>query len=289
MSHCPSQSRLLTPARLRALLVVILVLLPGTKLLAGVLVAPTVIFLSDRQRTGRMTLQNTENKPQEVTVKFAFGLPTSDSLGDVTVVLQDSAVTDPRSCMGWIRAFPRRLILPPNSTQIVRFVASPPRDLDPGESWARVVVRSQDAEANLPNPQGEETITTKLNMIMQTAIMLKYRRGEVFTELQLTKTEVSSDGEKVTALIGMQSKGNASYIGRLNTTLKDAEGREISKSSIQLAVYRELTRRVILPVTEGEYTKPFKVEVEITSKGRTDIAAEDMIYGNEISYSSVVD
>lgn len=289
MNHHPSRNRHFSVSILKTLLVAVLVMFPAAKLLAGVLVAPTVIFLSDKQRTGRMTLQNTESTPQEVTVSFAFGLPTSDSLGDVSVILEDSAVTDPRSCMEWVRAFPRRLILPPNSTQIVRFVASPPRDLETGESWARVVVRSQEAETNLPNPEGEETITTKLNMIMQTAIMLKYRKGEVFSELELTKTDVSFDGENVTAMIGMKSRGNASYVGRLITTLKDAEGREIGQRNIQLAVYRELTRKIVIPVSESDFVKPFKLEVEITSKGRTDIAAEDMVYGNEISYSSVLD
>ncbi|HSG99206.1 MAG TPA: hypothetical protein VLB27_04095, partial [candidate division Zixibacteria bacterium] len=55
--------------------------------MAGVLVAPTVVFLSEKGRTGRMTVQNPSDKPKEVTIHFSFGLPESDSLGNVTVTL----------------------------------------------------------------------------------------------------------------------------------------------------------------------------------------------------------
>ena len=161
---------------------VLALLLAAADLPAGVLVAPTVVFMSRDARTGRMTLQNVTDKPQEVSVFFSYGLPTADSLGDVRVRLQDSAVTDPKACLDWVKAFPRRLVLPANASQVVRFVASPPRDLPDGEYWARVVVKAQQVEPNIPEPIGEGEITTRLNMVMQTAIMLKYRHGDVFCE-----------------------------------------------------------------------------------------------------------
>ena len=268
-------------------LLFLVVLLTG-QLSAGVLVAPSVIFLSDDSRTGRMTLQNTGDLPQEVSVFFSFGLPEGDSLGDVQVIL-DSTVQDPQSCLGWVKAFPRRLVLPPNASQVVRFVATPPRDLPAAEYWSRVVIRSQDAQAQIPVATETEGITTKLNMVMQTAIMLKYRHGDNFTELALDGTEVTELDNQVQVMLNMKNKGNASYLGMLNTRLLDAEGKEISHNSVQLAVYRDLKRRVLLPITEGNHRRPFKVEVEITAKGRNDIAAKDMLYGNDITYTAQVD
>ena len=226
------------------ILLFVLVLLTGP-LSAGVLVAPSVIFLSDDSRTGRMTLQNTGDQPQEVTVFFSFGLPEGDSLGDVQVVL-DSTAEDPQSCLGWVKAFPRRLVLPPNASQVVRFVATPPRDIADGEYWSRVVVRTQDAQAQIPIATEQEGITTKLNMVMQTAIMLKYRHGDIFTELQLAGAEVTTLDDRVQVMLDLKNKGNASYLGMLRTRLLDAEGREVSQNSVQLAVYRELKRRVLL-------------------------------------------
>ncbi len=255
---------------------------------AGVLVAPTVVFISDKGRTGRMTVQNPTDKPQEVTVFFSFGLPTSDSLGNVTVRLSDSAVTDPNSALGWVKAFPRKMILQPKSSQVVRFRATPPRDLPAGEYWSRVVVRSEDGETSLPSPTEEGAITTKLNMIMQTAIMLKYRKGELTSKLELTKTSATLEGDKVEVMVSMKNAGNCSYVGTLAVRLLDASDKEISHTSLQLAVYHDLIRRLELPLAEGSFSRPYRVEIGITTSGRKDIPAEDIIPGNEISRALAV-
>jgi P pilus assembly chaperone PapD len=263
--------------------------LTTSNVLAGVLVAPTVVFLSDQSRTGRMTLQNLDDKAQEVTVFFSFGLPTADSLGDVLVRLQDSAVTDPQSCLEWVKAFPRRLILPPNASQVVRFVANPPRELPDGEYWARVVVKAQEANPSIPKSTGENQITTRLNMVMQTAIMLKYRHGNVFCELTLEEASARFADGQVEVLVDTKNIGNASYLGVLNCMVVDADGREVARRDVQLAVYRELRRRVQIPIPEGDFTRPYKVNLEISGKGRTDVAASDMLYGNDLTFSAAVE
>jgi hypothetical protein len=236
-----------------------------------------------------MTLQNLDDKPQEVTVFFSFGLPTADSLGDVAVRLQDSAVTDPQSCLEWIKAFPRRLILPPNASQVVRFVANPPRELPDGEYWARVVIKAQEANPNIPKSTGEDQITTRLNMVMQTAIMLKYRNGNVFCELKLEGASARFADGQVEVLVDTKNIGNASYLGILNCQVVDADGREVARRDVQLAVYRELRRRVQIPLPAGDFTRPYKVNLEISGKGRTDIAAADMLYGNDLTFSAAVE
>ena len=261
----------------------------ASNLAAGVLVAPTVVFLSNDSRTGRMTLQNLGDTPQEVTVFLSFGLPTADSLGDVRVRLQDSAITDPKACLDWVKAFPRRLIMPANGTQVVRFVANPPRDLADGEYWARIVIKSQDATPNLPKPTGEGEITTQLNMVMQTAVMLKYRHGEVYCQLEFNGASATFQDQMVEVMLDATNVGNASYLGVLSCRLIDAEGREVATKSTQLAVYRDLRRRIVIPIPEGNFVRPFEVNLNITSKGRTDIAAEDMLYGNDIEFSAIVE
>ncbi|MBU0984817.1 MAG: hypothetical protein KKA42_13160 [candidate division Zixibacteria bacterium] len=268
---------------------VLLFLVPAFDALAGVLVAPPVVILSDKGRTGRITVQNTATTPREVTINFAFGLPESDSLGNVSVLLQDSAITDPFSCVGWVKAFPRRLILQPNSQQVVRFVAKPPKDLANGEYWSRVVVQSKESEAAVPTSDPEQAITAKINMIMQTAIMLKYRQGDVFARLELQDTQVEDHDSTVQVMLDLKSQGTASYIGVLHCRLRDANGKLVGSDNLQLAVYRHLRRRFVFPVVGEDFVKPYQVEVEITSKGRTDIDARDMIYGNDIDYSMLVE
>lgn len=262
---------------------VALLIAPLTQVAAGVLVAPSVIVLSDKNKTGRMNLQNTSNTPKEVSISFSFGIPESDSLGNVNVYLNDSAVTDPRSALGWIKAFPKKLIIPPNGSQVVRFMAKPPKDLPDGEYWARVVVESQEGTTSIPTANEGDQITTKLNMIMRTAVVLKYRTGDLVAQLDMNKATATVSDSNVDVLVDMTNKGNVSYVGILKCRLLDADKKEISQNHVQLAVYHDLKRRITLPILDGDFKKPYSVEVSISNKGRKDIPSDEMIFGNDIT------
>lgn len=271
-------------------LVTVGLMMIGTlKLTASVMVAPTVVFLSEKNRTGRIIIQNPADHPTEVTIRFSFGLPQSDSLGNVRVTLQDSAVTDPRSAMDWLRAFPRKVIIPAGGSQTVRLMARPPADLPDGEYWARIVVASQEARAATAATGENDRISTQLNMIMQMAIMVKYRTGELVSDLELTNVETLTTDSTVSVLLDMSSRGNVSYMGVINAWLRDANGDVITEVTSNLAVYRDLRRRIDLAVVEGDYRKPYSVEVLVTPDGRTDVPPEDLIKGNKIEYSANIE
>jgi P pilus assembly chaperone PapD len=270
------------------LYLLLIVMFPLMDVLAGVLVAPPVVFISEKGKTGRLTVQNPTNAPKEISISFSFGLPESDSLGNVNIHLNDSAVTDPRACLEWVKAFPRKLIIPANGSQIVRFVANPPKDLPDGEYWARVVVEAQEGATSIPTPDADDKITTKLNMVMRTAIMLKYRTGDLVANLEMPKAQARVVDSKVEAMLDFINKGNVSYVGVLACRLLDANDKEISNFDMHLAVYRELRRRVELPVVEGDFQQPFKVQVSVSNKGRKDIPQEEMIFGNDIQYTMAV-
>ncbi|NLI16637.1 MAG: hypothetical protein GX409_10175 [candidate division Zixibacteria bacterium] len=257
------------------------------EIMAGVLVAPTIVFLSDKNRTGRMTIQNPTNTPKEVFVGISFGLPQSDSLGNVTLVLQDSGVTDPRSAMNWVKAFPRKVIIPPNGSQIVRLAANPPPNLPDGEYWAQIVVRSQEGELTVPQANEAEKITTRLNMVMQTAIRLKYRTGKLVSELALTKATARLMNSKVLVMVDLANNGNVSYVGKMKCRLLDIDKKEISSNQVDLAVYRSLKRKIELDTEKGRV--PYRVELTISNEGRNDIPPEAMIPGNKIEYAMKVE
>jgi P pilus assembly chaperone PapD len=283
-----STLRLMQRLRMGVVLATGLILFLAVDLSAGVLVAPTVVILSDKDRTGRINVENPSNKSKEIEISLGFGLPVSDSLGKVSIALQDSNVTDPRSAMTWISAFPRKFRLEPNGSQVVRLVARPPKDLPDGEFWAQIVVKSQEGDITFPLDSTEGAITTKLNMIMKTVIALKYRTGDLTAQLELTSMNVQQNDSQVVVLCNLSNRGNVSYLGVLTCRLLDADNQEISLHKSNLAVYRELCRGITFPIKEGNFRKPYQVDLRITGKGRTDVPREDMIYGNEITYSAAV-
>lgn len=272
-----------------ALAALLLVTVVAVDTLAGVLVAPTVIFISDKDRTGRLNIQNPSNEPREISIHLAFGLPESDSLGNVFVNLQDSAVTDPRSALDWIKAFPRKVIVPPNGTQVIRLVARPPQNLPDGEYWARVVVTSREGTTSMPLETEGDAIQTHLNMVMQTALMLKYRSGECVAKLDVVRKEAHLLDGQVNVVVDMQNTGNTSYMGVVTCRLLDKNRKLVTERTLDVAVYRSLMRRIELPFDTTQFSGPFSVDVAISSEGRTDVAPEDMIPGNRIDYSLAVD
>jgi P pilus assembly chaperone PapD len=271
-------------------LALLLLATPVTEILASVLVAPTIVFLSDTKRTGRMILQNPTQSPKEIEVMFSFGLPVSDSLGNVRVILQDSAVTDPHSAVEWIRAFPRKIVLPAGQSQTVRFVASPPSDIPDGEYWARVVVRSQESSVNIPVSSDEGQISTKLNMIMQTAISLKYRKGSLMSALEFQGGTATLVDSSVVVTLDVANTGNVSYLGVMNCRVLDAKNREMASTSLDFAVYYDMRRRFHLPLASGgPFTPPYRVEVNCSNSGRTDIPPEDVVTGDDVSFMLAVE
>jgi len=275
--------------RLTGILVVLTLLVLTLDLAAGVLVAPTVVFLSDRNRTGRINLENPSSTPKEVTINFSFGIPESDSLGNIALDLADSNVSDPRSALGWIKAFPRKVILPPNGSQVVRLVARPPKDLPDGEYWSRIIIQSQEGETALPVASEGEQITTQLNMVMRTAIALKYRTGDVTAKIRLDKVRMDPSDSVVDLYMDLSNSGNASYLGVMSCRLLDAENRQISKYEGYVAVYRDIRRRISMQIPDGVYAKPYTVDLRISNEGRTDIPRDEMVFGNEITYTAAVE
>lgn len=269
---------------------VVMVLALAGQTLAGVLVAPTTAIMTESNRTTRMTIKNPSSDPKEVEVRFAFGLPESDSLGNVDVKLTDSAVTDPRSCMDWMKAFPRKIVVPPNGSQVIRLVASPPENLPDGEYWCRLIIRSSEGTMSPPPVASADAITTRLNMIMETAIVAKYRKGEAVARLAVRDTTawIDTTHNRVSVLLDMENQGNVSYVGVINGRLLDANNNEIMSQKLDIAVYRQLKRRLDFPVSLEGFEGPYRADIEVTTRGRTDIPPEDIIPGNEFSFTTVI-
>lgn len=270
------------------IVLVLAILAVSSQVGASVLVAPTVVVLSDEQRTGRMILRNPSDQPQEVSVDFMFGLPESDSLGNLTLSL-DSTVSDPHSAVGWIRAFPRRIVMPPGSEQTVRFVARPPKDLAEGEYWARIVVSSQNSQPPELQKTKEGVISARLNTVIQTAISLKYRKGDLISKVELNKAWATRTDSTVSVFVDMTNRGNVSYLGVLAVKLIDANGKEILERSENTAVYYNLRRRMDFQLPAEPLAEPIQAVVTVATEGRKDVPSKDVVPGNAIEYSMAVE
>jgi hypothetical protein len=229
----------------RAVALAALLLAFGARPAAAVSVSPIAVYLDQNTRTATLTLYNSGALPEEVEIGFAFGYPVSDSAGNVSVPLADSAAAGEPSAVSWMRAFPRKLRLEPGQRQVVRVMAEPPAGLADGEYWARVLVRSRGGQPPIEQTQG--AVTLQLNVETVVVAAASFRKGEVSTGVAVAEPRTIRAPEGVLLQVDLSRQGNAAYLGRVRAELLAPDGSVVAEVSDELAVYHRLRRRFLLP------------------------------------------
>ena len=181
------------------------------------------------------------------------------------------------------------MLIEPDERQVVRLMVRPPKGLTDGEYWARVMISSQRNDTPILTIDKEKKIGTQVHMVTRQAIMFKYRKGDLTTQLELDRATASFKDSTVEIMLDMANQGNASYVGMLHASLKDQSGQEVDRFDLRLAVYRQLRRRIDLKLGEHAYNPPYEVKVEINNGGRNDINPRDLIRGNKIAQTLAVE
>jgi hypothetical protein len=237
-------ARRASSARIALLVGMALAVLVGP--LFSVSVSPMAIYMSDRERTGTMTLYNPGSRPEEIEIEFAFGYPQTDAEGNILVPLSEEAapVGEP-SAVPWLSAFPRRLVLQPGQRQVVRVLARPPVGLADGEYWARALVRSRGGQEPIEARQGDVGIQIDVETLIVVAV--NYRNGDMRTGVVVAGAEAAVVGDSIVTRITLERTGNAAFLGRLLIEALDERGDVITASEQVIAVYRTLSPRLVLP------------------------------------------
>lgn len=246
-------------------------LLVIASLAEAIVVAPHYAILDQRTRSGVIYLHNPATEAEEVSISFIFGYPASDSAGNVSIKVIERPASDDPSAKSWIRAYPRRMVVGPGQTRAVRLLAQPPTDLPEGEYWARAVVHSRSAQPPTVTPDSTG-VQVGLNLEVRTVVPVSYRNGNVNTGLVITTIDHSVASDSLVAKVGLRRTGNAAFLGTLHTTLVDDTAAVVAESHRQIAVYRNLLRRISLPLDglpTGEYTLHIRLDTR-----RTDVEPE---------------
>ena len=212
----------------------------------AVSVSPNALYLDNRTRSGLLTLFNPGTLPEEIEIGFAFGYPMSDSLGNVSVQLVGIAPEGEPSLVPWVRAFPLRLRLAPGQRQVVRILVNPPAGLPAGEYWGRITITSRGGQPPIEQRQGDIALSVSLQTIIVAAVT--YRNGPMQTGLQLGVGTARATQEGAELLLDLTRQGNAAFIGRIVAEVVAPSGQVVAKDDADIAVYRQLRARVIVPM-----------------------------------------
>lgn len=244
----------------------------------AVSVSPMSVFLDHRARTGTLTLYNPNPLPEEIEIGFAFGYPVSDSAGEVTVPLHESAPAGEPSAMEWLRAFPRRLVLEPGRQQVVRILAQPPADLPDGEYWSRVLVTATGGRPPVEQ-QVEPDVRVAISMRTIVVASLNYRKGRLTTGVAVRMAEAERVGDSLRITLDLERTGEAAYLGRVQLELLNAAGRVVGREEDVVSVYRTLRRRFVLPVTDEVARVRYTLTTERPELGQRNIITAPPVSG----------
>lgn len=210
-------------------------------------VSPAVVIIDGRSREGVVTLRNGGEYPEEIELTFQHGSSVADSHGNVRLVLSDSAPGGEPSAVGWVRAFPRRLVLAPGETQTVRIIVRPPQGLAAGEYWARLVVSAVPQGAASEQQHGAATMRLRIGTRIVAAV--HYRVGGLATGIGASGAAAERDGENIDLTVNLARQGNAAFVGRLRARFIGADGSPVGDEYVEpLTLYAaDLRRRFRIP------------------------------------------
>jgi len=227
----------------------------------AVWVSPTAVFMDDASRNAQVTLGNSSDVPEEVTIELRFGFLDTDSLGTPFIRLIDDPGPEFPSAARWVGLFPQRARLEPGEKRVVRLFARPPADLPDGEYWSRLVVTSRRAAS--PVAAGDTAAHAGVTLEIRLVTSVIFRKGAVQTGITLGDLTATAHGDSLVVRAGMDRVGNAAYLGTGYFDLLDGTGATVRQWSSPLAVYYPINRRFVFPLDSlapGDYVLRMRAE-----------------------------
>ena len=263
-----------------SLLTILLLISLGSSIKAQVAIAPSTLFINDQTNIGTLYVSNRTDEPQEVSIDFAFGYPTSDKDGNIIMNYEDSVAFQKYAINDWVRAFPRSFVLGPRQQQTVRFQVRPQPQAEDGVYWTRVklIANPQTPDIDVP---AEEGVATRITFRFEQIIAAFYRKGEVTTGLDIKEVEVRHEDNRMILLPHMKRLGNAPFIGSMYAKMYDAGGNLVKERQTTTTAYFEEVRRIELD-TEGLEPGNYRVELTFETR-RGDISPTDLVQAPAIT------
>ncbi len=242
---------------------------------AQVSIAPSTVFISDQTNIGTLYVSNRSDEPQEVSIEFAFGYPSSDADGNIVMNYEDSVAFSSHAINERIRAFPRSFVLGPRQQQTIRFQVRPQPGAADGVYWTRVKILANPQTPDIELAPDEGEVATRITFRFEQVIAAFYKQGAVTTGVNVKDVVVRHDDTRMMLLAHLERTGNAPFIGSMIAKMYDAGGNLVLERQTTTTAYFEEVRRIELD-TEGLEPGNYRVELTFETR-RGDISPTDLV------------
>ena len=255
-------------------LIVPLLLLISISVHAQVSLAPTALFVHDSTNMSELYVTNNSSIPQEINVRFDFQFPASDSTGFIFMT-KDSDIEALYSISQSVRVFPRRLVIQPNSSQMLRIQVMPMPDRPDGMYFTRLIVSSSAIAEEVELQQSDEAIGARIDYILEQSIPLFYRKGSNDTGLIIHEVNVDINTERMRLIPHISRIGNSPFLGTITAELYSSDGELLMDTWAPTFLYFSEWRRLDFSLDDlppGHY----RVDIHFDTK-RRDMSARDLV------------
>lgn len=221
--------------------------------------SPTRVLLDMRAPSREVFVLNPTDDVLEVTTSEGFKLLTSDSLGRMGYDTAVSHANTEKSCEGWITVFPKKFILRPHTSRIVRVMAQPPGALPDGEYWGRAAFRTTSLDPIEITGGDTTTLRTILRARINLDIPVIFRKGTVVTGITIDTALARPMEKDILLLVDFSRTGNSAYRGTLKTTIRNDGNEVVARHEVQFTTEYRLRQGVMIPrLDDGSYTLEFE-------------------------------
>lgn len=199
-------------------------------------ILPPAVYIDPQTNTGTTNLQNQTNTPKEVTIDFEYGFLNYDKDG---LMFLDSADRkfDKFNLKPYVKAFPRKILIPAYGQQTVRFFCKPETKLTDGTYWTRFIISSREPKKQVDS-SGGKGLQLDLRLTTKNNSVVIFPKGKCKTELKIRSHSFGEDKDNVFLYINFEKNPDLSpFWGTINFTVKNPSGSEIVSDKKVMQVY----------------------------------------------------
>jgi len=224
----------------RFTLFALLLCLPISHAVAGLMVYPTRIVFEGNQRAAQVELINSGSERASYRISLVNRrMSETGAFSAIEAPLPDEQFAEDK-----LRYSPRQVTLAPGASQAVRIMLRKPAKLPTGEYRSHLLFAKQPAPSGIASIESRDAaadgqISIKLTALVNTSIPVIMRHGNTDARVALTNINLRrpADQAPVLALL-MERSGNQSVYGDLTISFTPDNGSEqVLKRADGLAVY----------------------------------------------------
>jgi hypothetical protein len=226
-----------------------------------VIISPYIVYIDQQDRFGSYIVQNESNEEYEISISFIFGFPVSDSTGQGSMKYMEEVPDSMPSLVNWVRAFPRRFILPPKQRQIIRMTVRPPDTLKPGTYWSRIVTSAVPKAVDVGTDSAG--ITAKVNFVLNQVTTVLYRIEPAIAGVEVTDFEVLQDSSSISLLANLNRTGNTPFYGDVKMKFYTSDSVLVDQNEEFVSLFYNSVKRFDIKtdsLTSGNYWAELIVE-----------------------------